>query len=163
MDPIKLDGELLKQNTSLDAGQLDTIIHRRNMLLGTLHEVITNFELPPPFKGDLEQLIARLITWKRHAPIHLKLNRKDKRKSYTKKHGRPAYDIPLEQIERLRSMGFSWVRIAEFLSVLVKTLRNKSPELEISRKSSQINEMQLDTEMQTILIENPNMGEKMLV
>ena len=60
-------------------------------------------------------------------------------------------------------MGFSWVKIADFLSVSERTLRYKRVELEISRKYSQITEMQLDAEVQTILTQNPNMGEKMLV
>ena len=60
-------------------------------------------------------------------------------------------------------MGFSWVRIADFLSVSERTLRNKRAELEISLKYSQITEMQFDAEVQTILTQNPNMGEKMLV
>ena len=60
-------------------------------------------------------------------------------------------------------MGFSWVKIADFLSVSERTLRNKRAELEISLKYSQITEMQLDVEVQTMLTENPNMGEEMLV
>ena len=44
-----------------------------------------------------------------------------------------------------------------------RTLRNKRAELDISLKYSQITEMQLDVEVQTILTENPNMGEKILV
>ena len=163
IDAIKLAGELLKQDTSLDTGQLDTIIHRCNMLLGIFDEIITDFQLPPPFKYGLEQLRARFITWKEHASIHLKSNREDKRKRYTGKPSHPAYDIPSEQIERLRSMGFSWVKIADFLSVSKRTLRNKRAELDISLKYSQITEMELDAEVQTILTENPNMGEKMLV
>ena len=43
IDAIKLAGELLKQDTSLDTGQLDTIIHRCNMLLGIFDEIITDF------------------------------------------------------------------------------------------------------------------------
>ena len=56
-------------------------------------------------------------------------------------------------------MGFSWVKIGDFLSVSERTLRNKRAEIEIY---SQISEMQLDAEVQTILTENPNMREKML-
>ena len=154
---------MLNQDTSLDTGQLDTIIHRRNIILEIFDEIITDFQLLPPFKDDLKQLIARLITWRGHASIHLESNRENKRKRYTRKPGRPAYDIPSEQIEGLRSMGFSWVKIADFLCVSERTLRNKRAELEISLKYSQITEIQLDAEVQTILTENPNMGEKMLV
>ena len=158
----KLAGELLSQGTSLDAGQLDTIIHRCKILLAIFDKIITAFQFPTPFKDDLKQLIARLITWRGHASIHLESNRQNKRKRYTRKPGLPAYDIPSEQIEGLCSMGFSWVKIADFLSVSKRTLRNKRAELQISQKHSQITEMQLDTEVQTILTENPNMREKCL-
>ena len=60
-------------------------------------------------------------------------------------------------------MGFSWVKIADFLSVSERTLRNQRAKLDTSLKYSQITEMQLDAEVQTILTQNPNMGEKMLV
>ena len=74
--------------------------------MGIFDEIITDFQLPTPFKDDLKQLIARLITWRGHASIYLESNREDKRKRFTGKPGRPAYDIPSEQIEGLRSMGF---------------------------------------------------------
>ena len=131
--------------------------------MGIFDEFITDFHVLPPFKDGLKQMIARLITWRGHASIHLESNREDKRKRYTGKRGRPAYDIPSEKIEGLCSMGFSWVRIADFLSVSERTLRNKRAELEISLKYSQITEIQLDAEVQTILTENPNKGKKKLV
>ena len=43
IDAIKLAGELLNQDTSLDTGQLDTIMHRCNILLGFFDEIITDF------------------------------------------------------------------------------------------------------------------------
>ena len=55
------------------------------------------------------------------------------------------------------------MKFADFLSVSERTLRNKRTELEIPLKYSQITEMQLDAKVQTILSQNPNMGEKMLV
>ena len=131
--------------------------------MGIFDEIFTDFQLPPPFKGDLKQLIARLITWRGHASIHLESNQEDKRNRYTGKSGRLAYDIPSEQKQRLHSIGFSLVKIADFLPMSERTLRNKRAELEISPKYSQITEMQLDAEVQTILTENPNMREKMLV
>ena len=75
IDAIKLAGELLSQDTSLDAGQLVTIIHRCDILLGIFDKIIIDFQLPPPFKDDLKQLRARLITWRGHASIHLESNR----------------------------------------------------------------------------------------
>ena len=98
------------------------------------------------------------LFWKGHASIHLKSNREDKAKRYTGKPSRPAYDIASEQIERLRLMGFSWVKIADFMSE--RTLRVKKAELDISLKYSQITEMQLDLEVQETLAENPSMGRR---
>ena len=103
------------------------------------------------------------MTRKGHASVHLKSNQQDNRKRYTGKPARPTYEIPSEQIERLRYMDFSWVKIADFLSVSERTLRNKRAELDISLKYSQITEMQLEVEVQTILTENPNMGEEILI
>ena len=119
---IKLASELLNQDTSLAAGLLDTIIHRCNIVLGIFDEIITDFQLPPPFKDHLEQLIVRLKPWRGHASIHLKSNREDKRNRYTGKPGRPAYDIPSEQIEGLRCMGFSCCR---FFCLCLKELCNR--------------------------------------
>ena len=85
--------------------------------MGIFDKIITDFHLPPSFKDDLKQLIARLKTWRGHDLIHLESNREGKRKRYTGKPSCPAYHIPSEQIEGLRSMGFSWVKIVDFLSV----------------------------------------------
>ena len=85
--------------------------------MSIFEEITTDSQHPPPFKEDLEQLIARLKTWRGHALIHLESNREGKRKRYTGKPSCPAYHIPSEQIEGLRSMGFSWVKIVDFLSV----------------------------------------------
>ena len=62
INAINLVGELLNQDTSLDTGQLDAIIHICNILLDIFDEIITDFQLPPPFKDDLNQPIAGLIT-----------------------------------------------------------------------------------------------------
>ena len=57
-------------------------------------------------------------------------------------------------------MGFSWVKITDFMSVSERTLRIKKAELDISLKYYQITEMRLDLEVQEILAENPNMGRR---
>ena len=162
VDAIKLASELLNQVTSLDAAQLGTIIHRCNILLGIFDEIITDFELPPPFKDNLEQLIARLKTWTGHASIHLESNRPDKKKVCRETRS-SCYDIPSEQIEELHSMGLSWMKISDFLYVSERTLQKKRAKLEISLKYSQITQMQPEVELQTILTGNPNMGEKIIV
>ena len=60
-------------------------------------------------------------------------------------------------------MGFSWMKISDFLYVSERTLQKKRAKLEISLKYSQITQMQREVELQTILTGNPNMGEKILV
>ena len=60
-------------------------------------------------------------------------------------------------------MGFSWMKISDFLYVSERTLQKKRAKLEISLKYSQITQMQPEVELQTILTGNPNMGEKIIV
>ena len=60
-------------------------------------------------------------------------------------------------------MGFPWMKISGFLYVSERTLRKTRAKLEISLKYSQITQMQLEVELQTILTGNPNMGEKILL
>ena len=60
-------------------------------------------------------------------------------------------------------MGFSWIKISDFLYVSERTLQKKRAKLEISLKYSQITQMQPEVELQTILTGNPNMGEKIIV
>ena len=60
-------------------------------------------------------------------------------------------------------MGLSWMKISDFLYVSERTLQKKRAKLEISLKYSQITQLQIEVELQTILTGNPNMGEKILV
>ena len=60
-------------------------------------------------------------------------------------------------------MGFSWMKISDFLYVSERTLQKKRAKLEISLKYSQITQMQREVELQTIPTGNPNMGEKIIV
>ena len=57
IDAIKLAGELLNQDTSLDTGQLDTIIHRCNILWGIFDEIMTDFQLPLPFNPFMTEVV----------------------------------------------------------------------------------------------------------
>ena len=57
IDAIKLAGELLNQDTSLDTGQLDTIIHRCNILWGIFDEIMTDFQLPLPFNPFMTEAV----------------------------------------------------------------------------------------------------------
>ena len=54
IDATKVAGELLNQDASLDTGQLHTIIHRCNILLGIFDKTITDFQLPPAKAADSE-------------------------------------------------------------------------------------------------------------
>ena len=57
IDAIKLAGELLNQDTSLDTGQLDTIIHRCNILWGIFDEIMTDFQLPLLFNPFMTEAV----------------------------------------------------------------------------------------------------------
>ncbi len=80
----------------------------------------------------------------------------------TGRQGRPAYLVSPEQIEGLRALGFSWKQVASLLSISERTLRTRRKELEIREKYTDINDNQLDTLVEQLLLESPNMGEKLL-
>ena len=80
----------------------------------------------------------------------------------TGRQGRPAYIVSPEQIEGLRSLGFSWKQVASLLSISERTLRARREEFEIREKYTDIDDNQLDTLVEQLLLESPNMGEKLL-
>ena len=80
----------------------------------------------------------------------------------TCKQGRLRYEIHREELEGLRELGFIWKKIVEILCVSERTLRTKRHELEITDKYTEIRDNELDTFIQEIVEESPNMGEKML-
>ena len=80
----------------------------------------------------------------------------------TCKQGRLRYEIHREELEGLRELGFTWKKIVEILCVSERTLRTKRHELEITDKYTEIRDNELDTFIQEIVEESPNMGEKML-
>ena len=80
----------------------------------------------------------------------------------TCKQGRLRYEIHREELEGLRELGFTWKKIVEILCVSERTLRTKRHELEITDKYAEIRDNELDTFIQEIVEESPNMGEKML-
>lgn len=81
--------------------------------------------------------------------------------------GRPRLLIPKEQLEGLRSLGFSWSTIGKMLCVSERTIRRRRADYEMplgnSGNFSSISDDQLDEEVRSILQVSPNSGERMMV
>eukprot|EP00112_Aurelia_sp_Birch-Aquarium-sp1_P025427 Seg843.13 transcript_id=Seg843.13/GoldUCD/mRNA.D3Y31 product="hypothetical protein" protein_id=Seg843.13/GoldUCD/D3Y31 len=76
--------------------------------------------------------------------------------------GRPSYIVQEDQIQGLRNLGFTWKSIAEMLSISERTLRNKRKDMDITETFSEIEDMDLDNIINALLLESPNMGERLL-
>ena len=76
--------------------------------------------------------------------------------------GRPSYVVQADQVQGLRDLGFTWKSIAEMLSISERTLRNKRKEMDITETFSEIEDVDLDDIVNALLLESPNMGERLL-
>ena len=87
-------------------------------------------------------------------------------KSAPEGRGRPKLLIPKEQLEGLRSLGFSWISISQMLGVSEKTLRRRreaygipsTQELFIATTDDQVDDL-----VKAALQESPNSGERMIM
>lgn len=81
--------------------------------------------------------------------------------------GRPRFLIPQEQLEGLRSLHFSWTKIAEMLGVSEKTIRRRRHELGMAvgyySSYSDIPDDELDVFVGRIIDLSPQSGERMLI
>ncbi len=81
--------------------------------------------------------------------------------------GRPRFFIPREQLQGLRSLHFSWKKIAEMLGVSEKTVRRRRHELDMAigyqNCYSNIPDDELDVFIRRILDLSPQSGERMVL
>ena len=80
--------------------------------------------------------------------------------------GRPRLVIPQEQLEGLRSLGFSWTNIAKMLGVSERTIRRRRETFDMpstGQAFSQIDDDEIDRKIQGILQTSPNSGERMIM
>lgn len=81
--------------------------------------------------------------------------------------GRPKYLITKEQIDGLRSLHFSWKKIAEMLGVSERTIRRRRQEFDMaigrSVIYSEIDDDELDIFVRHILHYSPESGERMVM
>ena len=79
--------------------------------------------------------------------------------------GRPKIVIPIEEIEFLRQLRFSWTRIAEILGISRSTLYRRLEDVGISQSItfSSISDIELDAVVNRIKQTHPNDGERMLI
>lgn len=76
--------------------------------------------------------------------------------------GRPVIEIRRDQLERLRTIGFSWAKIAQLLGVSVRTVYNRRQELDIQGYSD-ISDADLDRLVTEILNVSDCVGETLVV
>ena len=79
--------------------------------------------------------------------------------------GRPPIDVDIHEIEYLRSLRFSWTRIAKVLGISRSTLYRRLGEEGLSRDATftNITDAELDHKIQTIKRTHPNDGERMMI
>lgn len=80
--------------------------------------------------------------------------------------GRPKLLIPKEQLEGLRSLGFSWTSISKMLGVSEKTLRRRREAYDMSSTREQFMEVtddEVDELVKSALEVSPNSGERMVM
>lgn len=80
--------------------------------------------------------------------------------------GRPSLVIPKEQIEGLRSLGFSWAAMARMLGVSEKTLKRRREAFDVSstiERFSDISDDEIDHFVKSALDILPQSGERMLI
>ena len=81
--------------------------------------------------------------------------------------GRPRFLIPRDQLQGLRSLHFSWKKIAEMLGVSDKTIRRRRHELGMmigyQSSYSDIPDDELDVFVRRILDLSPQSGERMVL
>jgi len=78
--------------------------------------------------------------------------------------GRPPITVDMDDVEFLRSLHFSWTKIAEYLNVSRTTLYRRLEENEISiPRFSSITDLELDACIRDIKRRHPNDGERMII
>ena len=80
--------------------------------------------------------------------------------------GRPKLVIPKEQLEGLRSLGFSWTSISKMLGVSEKTLRCRREAYDMSSTCEQLSDVtddEVDQLAKSALEVLPNSGERMIM
>ena len=79
--------------------------------------------------------------------------------------GRPAINVDIRDIEYLRSLRFTWTKIAEILGISRSTLYRRLQEEGLSQDAtySDINDVDLDQLIKEIKEVHPNDGERMII
>lgn len=151
---VYLCQEFFNRDYENNIDEITSCIQRGTFLKSFVAEIIHDHE----FTLDMERDFFEIDT---HITEKIKIM-SEQLLTLKQKIGRPKYDISREEIEGLKSMGFTWKKISELLSISERTLRTRRHELEVSEKYEDIDDVRLDGIIQEILEQSPNMGEIML-
>ena len=77
-------------------------------------------------------------------------------------HGRPNLRIDMNQVANLKSLGFTWKKIANLLGISTSFLRKNRRAAEMEGNYSNIVDDDLDVIVRNIFRDSPNMGERMM-
>ena len=85
--------------------------------------------------------------------------------SFYRSPGRPLLEVSIEEVECLRSLHFSWTKIAEIMGISRSTLYRRLDQegIDQSESYSTVRDRELDEIIVRIKIGHPNDGEKLII
>jgi hypothetical protein len=159
-----------------DSGIAETLCRHSQQFIGTLLLILRENVWPPCINNNTMRVATEFQKQIDH--FHERFHRFDQANELryacpnevldeTHLSGRPRLLIPKEQLEGLRSLGFSWSTIGKMLCVSERTIRRRRADYEMplgnSGNFSIMSHDQLDEEVRSILQVSPNSGERMVV
>ena len=168
----KIYGEIQRNMFAADEDVLEKLRNRCLQFIIALLIASRSFESYQDIIADIERAVVEFQT------LYNRLDEQcstfeDREARYTcptatsnQSRGRPSLVILKEQIEGLRSLGFSWAAMARMLGVSEKTLKRRREAFDISselERFSDISDDEIDHFVKTALDISPQSGERMLI
>lgn len=135
-----------RQTAGIDGRALQSLMLSMDQLLHLLHQLIQQWQQHLEHIG-IQRTSSRYTTPRQQSPGP----------------GRPSFTITQEQLVHLRSLFFSWTDISRMLGVSRMTLHRRREEYGMLAEPSQsASEAQLDTFVQNVRQELPDIGQSMV-
>lgn len=157
--------EVSRHNFITDSGVAEKLRNRCEYFISAL--TIVSRQLPLEAENQLtDDLLLAIIEFQRiisHLEEHFN-NFEEERLHFVcpvggEGRGRPKLVIPKEQLEGLRSLGFSWAAISRMLGVSERTIRRRREAFDgpnFFEDFSQISDEQIDHHVENVLRMSPN-------